>query len=76
MKKHRGLLINHEWQETGDRIAVCNPYTGEIDAEVCAASDLETAAATEAAEQAFATMRTMPGYEKAALLDRTAALLL
>ncbi len=76
MKKQCGLLINNEWKETGERIAVRNPYTGEMVAEVCSASDMEAAAATDAAEQAFSTMRTMPGYEKAALLDRTAALIL
>ncbi len=69
----RKLLIDGEWIETGEWIDVTSPYDGEIVGRVPKAGATEAKRAIDAAE---AAMRDpLPAHERAAILDRVAALL-
>jgi acyl-CoA reductase-like NAD-dependent aldehyde dehydrogenase len=69
----RKLLIDGEWIETGDWIDVTSPYDGELVGRVPKAGAAEARRAIDAAE---AAMRDpLPAHERAAILDRIAALL-
>ena len=69
----RKLLIGGEWIETGEWIEVSSPYDGALVGRVSKAGAAETRRALDAAESAM--REPMPAYERAAILDRVAALL-
>jgi acyl-CoA reductase-like NAD-dependent aldehyde dehydrogenase len=69
----RKLLIGGEWIETGEWIEVSSPYDGTLVGRVSKAGAAETRRALDAAESAM--RQPMPAYERAAILDRVAALL-
>jgi acyl-CoA reductase-like NAD-dependent aldehyde dehydrogenase len=69
----RRLLIGGEWVETGAWIEVRSPYDGEIVARVARAGEDEARQALDAAAEAMS--QPLPAYERAAILDRVAALL-
>jgi len=69
----RKLLIGGEWVETGRWIEVLSPYDGALVGRVPKAGRGETRAALDAAEKAM--LKPIPAYERAAVLDRVAALL-
>jgi acyl-CoA reductase-like NAD-dependent aldehyde dehydrogenase len=69
----RKLLIGGEWIETGDWIEVRSPYDGALVGRVPKVGAPETRAALDAAERAMRD--PLPGHERAAILDRVAALL-
>jgi acyl-CoA reductase-like NAD-dependent aldehyde dehydrogenase len=69
----RHLLVGSEWLETGQWIDVRSPYDGTLVGRVPSAGAAETRRALDAAE---AAMRDpLPAHERAAILDRVAALL-
>src|SRR4051812_22146119 len=69
----RKLPIAGQWVETGDWIEVRSPYSGEVVGRVAKGGASEAKRALDAAE---AVMREpLPAHERAAILDRTAALL-
>jgi acyl-CoA reductase-like NAD-dependent aldehyde dehydrogenase len=69
----RKLLIDGDWIETGAWIDVTSPYDGELVGRVPKAGAAETRRAIDAAE---AAMRDpLPAHERAAILDRIAAVL-
>jgi acyl-CoA reductase-like NAD-dependent aldehyde dehydrogenase len=69
----RHLLIGSEWVETGEWIEVRSPYDGSLVGRVPSAGAAEARRAVGAAE---AAMRDpLPAHERAAILDRVAALL-
>jgi acyl-CoA reductase-like NAD-dependent aldehyde dehydrogenase len=69
----RKLLVDGEWIETGEWIDVTSPYDGELVGRVPKAGATEARRAIDAAE---AAMRDpLPAHERAAILDRVAALL-
>jgi acyl-CoA reductase-like NAD-dependent aldehyde dehydrogenase len=69
----RKLLIDGEWIETGEWIDVTSPFDGEVVGRVPRAGAAEARRAIDAAE---AAMRDpLPAHERAAILDRVAALL-
>jgi acyl-CoA reductase-like NAD-dependent aldehyde dehydrogenase len=69
----RRLLLAGEWVETGEWIEVRSPYSGEVVGRVAKAGADEASRAVEAAERAMA--EPLPAHERAAILDRVAALL-
>jgi len=69
----RQLLIGHEWVETGEWIDVRSPYDGSLVGRVPSAGATETRRALDAAEAAM--REPLPAHERAAVLDRVAALL-
>ena len=69
----RKLLIGGEWIETGEWIDVTSPYDGEIVGRVPKAGAAEARSAIDAAETAMRD--PLPAHERAAILDRVAALL-
>ncbi|HZR96124.1 MAG TPA: aldehyde dehydrogenase family protein [Gaiellaceae bacterium] len=69
----RRLLIDGEWVETGAWIEVRSPYSGELVGRVPRAGAAEARRAVDAAARALET--PLPAHERAAILDRVAALL-
>ncbi len=69
----RKLLIGGEWVETGEWVEVLSPYDGALVGRVPKAGARETRAALDAAEKAM--HEPLPAHERAAILDRVAALL-
>ncbi len=67
------LLVGGDWIETGDWIDVRSPYSGDVVGRVPRAGAEETRRALDAAETAMAS--PLPAHERAAILDRVAALL-
>ena len=69
----RKLLIGGEWVETDEWLEVSSPYDGSLVGRVAKAGAVETRRALDAAENAM--REPMPAHERAAILDRVAALL-
>jgi acyl-CoA reductase-like NAD-dependent aldehyde dehydrogenase len=69
----RKLPIAGEQVETGDWIEVRSPYSGEVVGRVAKGGAAETSRALDAAEAAM--REPLPAYERAAILDRVAAML-
>ncbi len=68
----RKLLIDGEWIETGDWLEVRSPYSGAVVGRVARAGADEARRAVDAAAAVLA--RPLPAHERAAILDRAAAL--
>ena len=71
--QERKLLLHGEWIETGDWQDVNSPYSGETVARVARAGAEHARKALDAAEHAMTS--PLPAHERAAILDRVAALL-
>jgi acyl-CoA reductase-like NAD-dependent aldehyde dehydrogenase len=71
--QERKLLLDGEWVETGEWQDVDSPYSGETVARVARASAEHARKALDAAERAMSS--PLPAHERAAILDRVAALL-
>jgi acyl-CoA reductase-like NAD-dependent aldehyde dehydrogenase len=69
----RKILIDGEWFETGATIEVTAPYDGSVVARVAAAASGDAKRAVDAAARAMKT--PVPAHERAAVLDRVAAIL-
>ena len=67
------IFVAGEWQTSDDPLAVRNPYSGDIVGVTYQASREQLETAIVAAERAFAATRTMPTYERVALLKGMAA---
>jgi len=70
--QERKLLLDGEWIETGEWQDVDSPYSGETVARVARAGAEHAQKALDAAERAMSS--PLPAYERAAILDRVAAL--
>jgi acyl-CoA reductase-like NAD-dependent aldehyde dehydrogenase len=68
----RKLLIDGQWVETGDWIEVRSPYDGSLVGRVAKGDAGSARRAVDAAERAM--IEPLPAHERAAILDRTAAL--
>jgi len=68
------LLIDGDWVETADELAVRNPYSGEVLAVVSQAGETEVERALAAAQRAFCE-RKMPAHERGGLLRQASRLL-
>jgi len=71
--QERKLLLDGEWIETGEWQDVDSPYSGETVARVARAGADHARKALDAAERAMSS--PLPAHERAAVLDRVAALL-
>ena len=71
--QERKLLLDGEWIETGEWQDVDSPYSGETVARVARAGAEHARKALDAAERAMRA--PLPAHERAAILDRVAALL-
>jgi acyl-CoA reductase-like NAD-dependent aldehyde dehydrogenase len=71
--QERKLLLDGEWIDTGEWQDVDSPYSGETVARVARASAEHARKALDAAERAMRS--PLPAHERAAILDRVAALL-
>jgi acyl-CoA reductase-like NAD-dependent aldehyde dehydrogenase len=71
--QERKLLLDGEWIDTGEWQDVNSPYSGEPVARVARAGAEHTRKALGAAERAMSS--PLPAHERAAILDRVAALL-
>jgi len=67
------ILINNDWLETGETAEIRNPFTGDIVGTVFRATGNEAEAAIDAAEKSFPFTRQLPSYERADILQKTAA---
>ena len=72
LQEHK-LLLDGEWIETGEWHEVRSPYSGEVVARVPQAGAAHARKAVDAAARALAS--PLPAHERAAILDRVAALL-
>src|SRR5713226_7021921 len=64
------LLIGGEWIETGDRLEVRSPYSGDLVGRVAKAGKEETLRAIDAAEQAM--QEPLPAHKRAEILVKVA----
>jgi acyl-CoA reductase-like NAD-dependent aldehyde dehydrogenase len=71
--QERKLLLDGEWVETGEWQDVDSPYSGEPVARVARAGAEHARKALDAAERAMSS--PLPAHQRAAILDRVAALL-
>jgi acyl-CoA reductase-like NAD-dependent aldehyde dehydrogenase len=71
--QERKLLLDGEWIETGEWQDVDSPYSGETVARVARAGAEHARKALDAAGRAMSS--PLPAHERAAILDRVAALL-
>jgi len=71
--QERKLLLDGEWIETGEWHEVRSPYSSEVVARVPQAGAAHARQAVDAAARALAS--PLPAHERAAILDRVAALL-
>ena len=69
----KGCFINNAWVETGERLAVTSPWSGETVGEVTLAGEPEWEAALAAAQSAAVTMRAFSSLERREMLARLAA---
>jgi len=71
--QERKLLLDGEWLETGEWQDVDSPFSGDPVARVARAGAQHARKALDAAERAMSS--PLPAHERAAILDRVAALL-
>ncbi|MBM3846990.1 MAG: aldehyde dehydrogenase family protein, partial [Verrucomicrobia bacterium] len=70
---HSGLFVGGEWIPARDSLDVLNPADGSRVGRCALGSEAELELAVNAARKAFATTRSLPGYERSAVLTRIAA---
>ncbi len=69
----RALLIDGEWVETGDRVEVRSPYSGEVVGRVAKAGAAEARRAVDAAARALE--QPLPAHKRAEILVKVAGLI-
>ena len=69
----RKLFVGGEWIETGDRVEVRSPYTGDVVGRVAKAGADETRRAIDSAEQSMG--EPLPAHKRAEILVRVAGYL-
>jgi acyl-CoA reductase-like NAD-dependent aldehyde dehydrogenase len=69
----RKILVDGAWYETGETLDVTSPYDGGVVAQVAYGGRADAQRAVDAAAKAMET--PLPAHERAAILDRVAALL-
>jgi acyl-CoA reductase-like NAD-dependent aldehyde dehydrogenase len=67
------LLLDGAWIETGESVEVRSPYSGEVVGRIAKAGADEAGRAVDAAARALGS--PLPAHERAAILDRVAALI-
>ncbi|MCZ7544231.1 MAG: aldehyde dehydrogenase family protein [Anaerolineae bacterium] len=69
MTKRHPFLIGGQWRTSDDVLHVRFPYTGEVVAEVCQATDADLEDAIQAAVRGFEITRKLPAHERARILN-------
>jgi len=69
----KGCFINNTWVETGERLPVLSPWSGERVGEVSLAGEAQWEAALAAAQQAALTLKALSSLERRELLEKLAA---
>jgi acyl-CoA reductase-like NAD-dependent aldehyde dehydrogenase len=69
----RKILVGGEWYETGETLDVTSPFDGSVVAQVAYGGRSDAERAVDAAATAMQT--PLPAHERAAILDRVAAIL-
>ena len=68
----RKILVGGEWYETGETLDVTSPFDGSVVAQVAYGGRADAERAIDAAAKAMQT--PLPAHERAAILDRVAAI--
>jgi acyl-CoA reductase-like NAD-dependent aldehyde dehydrogenase len=71
----RGILLGGEWKDTGDRIEVFYPYTGEKIGEVSKGTEKEVQEAVSLAKEGFKEISSLTPYERYSILMKAARIL-
>lgn len=69
----KGCFINNEWVETGEKLAVLSPWSGERVGEVSLAGEAQWEAAVAAAETAAVIFKRLSSLERKDMLAKLAA---
>ena len=69
----KGCFINGAWVETGEKLAVLSPWSGERLGEVSLAGEGEWEAALAAAQKAAVTLKNLSSLERQQMLEKLAA---
>ncbi|MBI5971353.1 MAG: aldehyde dehydrogenase family protein [Deltaproteobacteria bacterium] len=69
-KKPKKILINGKWRETAKVLTVTNPFDGGVVDATFLAGGAELKEAVDAAQAAFKTVKAMPAYKKAEILQK------
>jgi len=69
----KGCFINNKWVETGEKLAVLNPWSGEAVGEVSLAGEKEWEEAVAAAQDAAVIFKGFSSLERQQLLQKLAA---
>jgi acyl-CoA reductase-like NAD-dependent aldehyde dehydrogenase len=69
----KGCFINNKWVETGEKLAVLSPWSGEKVGEVSLAAAGEWEAALAAAQKAAVTLKALSSLERREMLAQLAA---
>jgi len=70
MAQHYKLLINGRQAESREKVTIRSPYEGRIVGTVSMGGEKQMEAAITAASAAFETTKTLPAYERSAILWR------
>jgi acyl-CoA reductase-like NAD-dependent aldehyde dehydrogenase len=60
----KGCFINNSWVETGEKLSVLSPWSGEPVGEVSLAAEREWEAALAAAQKAAITLKALSSLER------------
>jgi acyl-CoA reductase-like NAD-dependent aldehyde dehydrogenase len=69
----KGCFINNAWVETGEKLAVLSPWSGETVGEVSLAGEGAWEEALAAAQNAAITLKAFSSFERQQLLEKLAA---
>jgi len=69
----KGCFINNTWVETGEKLQVLSPWSGEVVGEVSLAGEAEWEAALDAAQKAAITFKAFSSLERQEMLEKLAA---
>jgi len=69
----KGCFINNKWVETGEKLAVLSPWSGEAVGEVSLAGEKEWEAAIAAAQNAAIAFKALSSLERKQMLEKLAA---
>ena len=69
----KGCFINNAWVETGERLPVLSPWSGERVGEVSLAGEAQWEAALAAAQQAALALKALSSLERREMLEKLAA---
>ncbi|MHB8070293.1 MAG: aldehyde dehydrogenase family protein [Desulfobaccales bacterium] len=69
----KGCFINNTWVQSGEKLAVLSPWSGEAVGEVSLAGEKEWEAAVTAAQKAAITFKAFSSLERKQMLEKLAA---